>query len=493
MFKKLLKSKISIFLVLLIIFGAFLRFHNLSNLYIFGFDEEYQATYAMTLVADMHPVWIGVNASFLDYYLGPYFTYFTAFWLWLSRGDPLLTAYVAALVGVATSTVVFFVGWKFFNLTTGITSSLLYAGLPLIVIYNQKYWNPMFIPLVVLLMFITLMNIKKSPKFWLLYSAIVGIMLHIHLAPLPLVLIGVWYFIKGKYFLQKKLVLGCILVFMLFYWPLLIFDYNHNWSNLSAIGRYSEQARKAGAKFDPVTKFASFFETMGRFWYLEPGKPNTDELNIGCQKLRTIPPVWLSSASLILFSYFLFRGLTGKDKAYRLLSLFLLVSGISYLVFTGGSFEYYLTGFIALLAIMAGVVVGRIKKLKVIAYLIVAFILIIGVNTIISSSDSLSLGSKKRLIEKVMVKVGNNNFMITGTGICHSWEGWRYLFKAYGRTPAKSYTDANLGWLYPKELNNDPVIYDVILSESGTLSDKDMDGYDKIKEGGYTAYIKKLK
>src|SRR3989344_3120912 len=129
------RKKILIFVIILVCFGIYLRFHNLSNLYIFGFDEEYQATYAMTLVNDFHPIWIGVSASFLDYYMGPYFTYFTAFLLMLSQGDPLFTGYVAGLVGVLTSVVVFLVGWKFFNLTTGVIGSLLYAGLPLIVFY----------------------------------------------------------------------------------------------------------------------------------------------------------------------------------------------------------------------------------------------------------------------------------------------------------------------------------------------------------------------
>ncbi len=103
----------------------------------------------MTLVKDFHPIWIGVSASFLDYYLGPYFTYFTAFWLWLSQGDPEITAYVAGVVGVITSVVIFFAGWRIFNLTTGMIGSLLYAGLPIFVFYDQKYWNPMFVQLIV--------------------------------------------------------------------------------------------------------------------------------------------------------------------------------------------------------------------------------------------------------------------------------------------------------------------------------------------------------
>lgn len=495
MLRFLLKYKILIFVIFISCFGIFLRFHNLSNLYIFGFDEEYQATDAMTLVNKLHPIWIGVSASFLDYYLGPYFTYFTAFFLWISRGDPLLTGYVAGLVGVATSIVVFFVGWKFFNLTTGVISLLLYSGLPLIVFYNQKFWNPMFVPLIVLLMFTSLMMVKRSPWWWLLYSGVVGSIFETDLAPLPLVIIGVWFFLKGKYWLNKRLVLSCILVFFLFYWPLVVFDYFHNWSNVLVLGRYSQQAKQAGVKFNPKDKFFSVLDTMGRFWYLKPGRPNADELNIFCNSQRTYPSGWLSTLSVVLFIYFLSISIKTKKGAYRLLTYFLLVSLIFYLVYTGGSFEYYLLGFVTLFTLVPGIIISQIRiKYRIFFIILIIVILAIGVNTILNSTDKFSLGPKKTLINKIMKIVDGNSFSIDKMGDCYIYEGWRYLFKTYGRVPAQSYTDQNFEWLYPKEMNyNNPLIYNVVLSQIGILPDRDLNGYLKIDEGGFSAFVKKIK
>ena len=37
----------------------------------------------------------------------------------------------------------------------------------------------------------------------------------------------------------------------------------------------------------------------------------------------------------------------------------------------------------------------------------------------------------------------------------YTYSGWRYLFKAYGRTPAKSNVDIVLGWIYPDEISED--------------------------------------
>lgn len=487
-----MNRKIVIILVLILLFSAFLRFYRLGENYIFGFDEEYQATYAMTLVKDFHPIWIGVSASFLDYYMGPYFTYFSAFWLMLSRGDPLISAYVAGFVGVVTTTVMFFVGWRFFNLTAGVISALLYGGLPLIVFYDQKYWNPMFVQLVVLLMFASLLLIKKSPWWWLLYSALAGAIFETDLAPLPLVLIGVWIFLKGRYFFNKRLVLGCMLVFFLFYWPLLVFDYNHNFSNLTVLGRYSQQAKQSGVKFDPKSKLASVVDTMGRFWHLKPGRPNADELGIFCNSERTIPSPWFSGTSIVLLLYFLTTSIKKGGSAHKLLAYLLLISLGFYLIYTGGSFEYYLHGFIALFALTVGVLVSQInKKFRPVILILLVLILIAGFNTVVNSSDKYSLGPKKKLIAKVISVVGDDSFSIDQMGICHNYEGWRYLFKVYGKTPAKSFTDQNFAWLYPGEVNNGPLNYSVILSEVGAMPDRDLGGYFKIDEGGFSAYIKK--
>lgn len=508
MIRLLTKYKILIFIIILASLGIFLRFINLSHLYIFGFDEEYQATYAMTLVNDFHPIWIGVSASFLDYYMGPYFTYFTAFLLLLSQGDPLFTGYVAGLVGVVTAVAVFFVGWKFFNLTTGVIASLLYAGLPLIVFYDQKYWNPMFVQLIVLLMFTSLMLVKKSPWWWLLYAAAVGLIFETDLVVLPLVIIGAWFFLKGKYWLNKKLVLSCILVFLLFYWPLLVFDYFHNWSNLTVLSRYSEQAKQVGARFDFSNKLLSILDTMGRFWYLQPKRSNADEINIACFPLsakpelkfidkyseRTFPPFWLSGLSIILLLYLLFISFKSKENSYQLLGSFLVVSLLFYLIYQGGSFEYYLHGLLTLFVFVPGIIISRInKKYRLLPFILILVVLALGVNTIVNSSDKFSLGPKKKLIGRVMDVVGDNSFSIDATGACHKWEGWRYLFKVYGKTPTRSYTDQNFGWLYPEELTDQTITYNIILSESRIPLEQDVSGYDKISEGGYSAYIKKIK
>lgn len=492
-------------LVAIIILAAFLRFYRLPEIYVFTFDEEYQATYAWTLVKDPHPIWIGVSASFLDFYLGPYFTYFTAILLAISRGDPIITAYFAAFLGVITTAIFFFAGWKIFNLTTGVVASLLYGSLPLFVFFDQKYWNTMFTPLITLLLFITMVLVKKSLWWWVLYAALFGAVLETHLESTPLLLIGIWYFIKGKLFKNIKLVLICLLTFSLLYWPLAVFDYYHNFSNLTSFTRFGQQLNESRIAFNPGHKFNTLFDAMGRYWYLKPGDPNADEITPGCTSLsakeefkiidqyaeRTYTPIGLSLLSAVLFLYFLWISLRSKKSQYRLLGIFLTIAVSFFMIYPGASPEYHTLSLLILFTLVPGILISMMKSYRIPLFGLIMLVSVLGINTVINTSDEFSLGPKRILINQVMNGVGEESFSIEGRGICHNYEGWRYLFKVYGRVPNQSYTDKNLGWLYPEEIDKTPPRYTIILSEDRIPLKEDLSSLPSIKAGGYRAYIKK--
>ncbi|MDP3733098.1 MAG: glycosyltransferase family 39 protein, partial [Candidatus Daviesbacteria bacterium] len=433
------KYKIVLLLGFIILFSAFSRFYRLDEIYVFNFDEEYQATYAWTLVKDPHPIWIGVSASFLDFYLGPYFTYFTAILLAISHGDPLIGAYFAAFVGVATTTLIFFIGWKIFNLTTGVISSLLYATLPLFVFFDQKYWNTMFTPLITLLLFLTMILVKKSPWWWVLFAAAFGSVLQTHLEPAPLLLIGVFYFVKDKYWKNIKLLAMCLLVFALFYWPLAVFDYYHNFSNWTLFSRFKTNLDASKIAFDPSAKFRTLFDSAGRFWYLKAGNPNADEINFGCTSLsvkkelkfidqyakRTYAHPVLSLLTFILLLIFLWKSFKEKRYQYKMLSIFLGVSLFFFMIFPGGSSEYYTLYFLVLFTFVPGILISKAKNFSLPLTILIILASIVGVNTIVNASGEFSLAPKKFIIKKVMEVVKDKPFAIEGRGVCHDYEGWR--------------------------------------------------------------------
>lgn len=500
------KNKVYLLFISIVCISIFLRFNRLSDIYVFNFDEEYQATYAWTQVKDLHPIWIGVSSSFLDFYLGPYFTYFTAILLKISNGNPMLTAYFAALLGVVNTVLVFLIGRKLFSLTAAVVSSLLYATMPIIVFFDQKYWNTMFTPTIALLLLLTLYLVKKSQWLWVGFAALWGIVLETHLEPAPLFLVGFYQFIKEKVWINFKLLLIGVLIFLIFYWPLIVFDFNHNFSNVTLFTRIRSGFSESKIVFDPNAKFRSLFDSMGRFWYLKEGNPNADEINFGCTSLsvkqelkfidqyakRTYAPIFLSLLTIAMLAYFIWIGLREKLWQCKLLSILLIISVISFLLFPGGSSEYYTLQFWVLFTFVPGILISSSsKKIKLIFIGLILVISLMGVRTIVSTSDEFSLGPKKILVSRVMEKIGENSFSIEGRGVCHDYEGWRYLFKVYGKVPSQSYTDKNLGWLYPEEISKETPIYTVILSEDRIPLKEDLSNLESIKEGGYRAYIRK--
>jgi 4-amino-4-deoxy-L-arabinose transferase-like glycosyltransferase len=504
-------KKIWIIGLLIVVLGFVLRAYKLDDVYVFNFDEEYQATYAWTLVKDFHPIWIGVSASFLDFYLGPYFTYFTAFWLWISRGDPMITAYVAIIIGAINVAAVFYVGKKFFGNLVGIVSALLFATLPLYVYFDQKYWNVSFVSLTTLGFLLVLKMARQNKWWWLGFPFLVGVILETDLAGAPLVLVGLYYLIKSKAWKDIKLLLCGIIVFLIMYWPLIVFDLNHNYSNLTLPLRLQQaitENKNKDVKFDPVSKFRGTFDTLGRVWYLSPNKPNSDEINFGCTMLsfpngalvnidkytqRTYAPFWLSLASLLLIIWFVWYSFKTNDPDIKLLRILLLSLVIFYFSYPGGTFEYYLLGILSLTIFIPGIFVNTLKgNQRKIALLVLSFPMILGIYTVLNNSDEFSMRPKRQIIDSVMARIGTAPFRIEGKGFCHDYEGWRYLFKSYGRVPVESYTDKNLGWLYPDEIQKDVAQYRVILSEERIPLDEDLSKLEKIQFGGYAAYIEPL-
>lgn len=495
--------KTYIFLIVVVVLSSFLRFHRLNQVYVFNLDEEYQATYAWTEVLHPHLIWIGLPAAAIEFYLGPYLTYFTAILLAFSKGDPIIMAYFAASLGAVTTATIFLIGKKLFNFTAGVITASLYAALPLFVFYDQKFWNTMLTPLIGILLLLIVNLTRKSKWWWVAFAGLAGAIFEAHLLPVTLLTLGVWYFFKDKYWRDIKLLIFCAVAFLIFYWPLIVFDLNHDFSNLKVITRFFSGQKSS---VNPTAKLMTLFDSLGRFWYLRPGTPNADEINFGCSSLalstgyqeinkyskRTYSPIWLSLISLSLLLFFIFKNINSKNFSKKSLALFLLIGGLSFLIYSGGAYEYYCLVLLTLFTFVPAIFISQLsEKIKPIAYGLILIVIFSGINSVLKTSDEFSLGPKKILISKVMDIVRGESFSIDGRGICHNYEGWRYLFKVYGRTPNQSYTDGTLGWLYPKEISKNSPTYTIILSEDRIPLDENLSRLPSIKEGGYRAYIKK--
>jgi len=490
-----------VFIILLI--SAFLRFYNLPNNFVFAGDEEHQAILAQTIVKHFHIIWIGVNAAHLGFYLGPYWVYFTSFWLYLSKGDPLITGYVSASIGVLTTLLIILTGKTLFNERVGLLAGLLYATLPLMVFLDQKYWNPTTVPILSLLMLLSLSKVKKNPKWMILFSASFGIIFHIHLSLFPILFVAIFWSASWRIKLPKKIIFLSAVTFLIMIAPLIAFDYFHKGTNITTPLRLGEISSDYRNQINPKHHLLALFQTLGRVWYLKPFGNNSDEVITSCTSSSRIdspplvdkvskrftPPAWLSLAGFFILLLFLLNKQAWKKDTHALLALFILSITLLFLLFPGGAYEYYLLGIFPLLMFLPGILIGYFNKLKFPILFTSLIVSILGVFTITTNNPQFGLSAKNSLIKQTISVIDKAPFELKQTGICHFYEGWRYLFVLNGKTPQRTDSDQSLGWLYDKEITNNPVKYTIILSEKRAPINFDAKDAKVINSAGFTSYI----
>lgn len=240
------KNKVySLILILILIVGAFFRLYKISEYMTFLGDEGRDALVVKRLLLDHDLVFVGPGTSVGNMYLGPFYYYFMAPFLFLFRFDPTGPAVGVALLGVLTIFFVWYLAYKWFGRRAGLTAALLYAFSPVVIIFSRHSWNPNIMP------FFSLLVIYSTFKFWYeeKYSYIVlaslsfAICLQSHyLALVLLPFVGIFLllsFIKSKKVGKQKELLKnfliSVVIFLLLMSPLVVFDAKYNWRNFTAM------------------------------------------------------------------------------------------------------------------------------------------------------------------------------------------------------------------------------------------------------------------
>lgn len=461
------------YLVLLIFSVALAtRLYHLPTRAIFTADEEYQATYARTIVQDFHPVWIGVSAGDTGFYLGPYFTYFTALWLALSGGDPLITAYVAAILGSITCILLYYLGKTIVSQSVGIIAAFLYALSPWVVYHDQRYWNPSPAPMLAILLLLSLIKLKSS-SWWLVVTAFaLGAFWHVHLSLVPLTLVAMYAIWQYRRFITPRVWLISSLVFIIMLAPLLIFDYYHDWSNLLTPIRL---LARGGQGIQVVDHFYSLGETLARTLYLDPGTVPASEIRPGKPG-----GIW-TSPGLTMIVLALSALLLPIGNPYLVIALIIMVC--SYILYPGDVTGYYALGLVPIYFLGLAKFLTRYR----LGYLLVIVFTILSIRTLWSTSESYGLTAKRELITQVTTYLGDDSFTLSEEGTAHKYGGWRYLFTVYGKYPVSSSADAYLSWLYPAEIGG-PSKYHVSVGATAEFLPPP-DSLALYQSGGYTAYI----
>ncbi len=498
MIKKLISffKKPLTLLLLILSASAILRLATLEKLMVFTPDESYILYFVQTLVKNFHILWIGVSALGFDFYMGPGWLYFLYPFVAISKNDPLVIGIISSVIGVITTYVVFWFGQKLYSTKVGLLSALFYGLSSLIVFYDQQPY-PNAVPLTSLLIAISLYMSRKDKRWLYLFAFCYGAVFHLHLSLVLLIFAGI-YWVLSKRLLETKTFFVSFAIFLAVISPMIVFDFYHNASNITAPLRVLKSMSEEGkTKVSAGQKLGSVGRALSRVWYLDQGKSNTDEILYPCNislEAKTTgakQPLVLFSI-IVLLSFFSGKNFL-KDKKKRLffvlslcfLAPYLLVSSIN-------SVEYYLLGFFPLFFIMsAKFVTSLIKPLSYSAFILIGLFLIHNIQTVFMANSDYGLKTKRVLINKVMEVIGSSNYELKEEGgVCQGAAGWRYLYMSYARIPVRSSEDNSFSWLWKEnEISKEKAKYSVVMEDKRALEQKHEGYIEKISEGGFNAYI----
>jgi len=447
---------LKILLGFLIIILCILRFWNAQSWFSFNFDEEYQAFLAWSQVQNFHPIWIGVSASNIGFYLGPGVTYLNAFLFKISNGDLISLAIFSPMLGIATGLSIYYVVKKIFSPKAAIFSSLTYAISPLMNFYDRRFWNPSFVPFLTIWLLFSLYKSKDNTRWLILSSAIMAASLHVHLSLLVFWPIIIYLCLKYLKKINWKTWVLSILSYLVIISPLIVYDLVHNFDNILTPIRMLQTQGSVQITGQLSAHLISFWDSLSRFWYLHPFTSIQSEMGFIVQGTPTKSFTVLSLFSLAILIFIFFK--TKSNIKYHLLLSTLLISLLSFIIFPGNILEYYLLSFFTLFSISAGIFFESINK-KISWLLIVIFAVFTSITIFTCTQSKYGFLSRKERIQYISQEFQNKPYsVILGAkeGIPYSaYGGWCYLFGTIVGRPTSCPADESFGWIYSPSSNSE--------------------------------------
>lgn len=229
-------------LVFLAILASFLRFYRIAELTEFLGDQGrtglviYEAWRTGIIPLAGPTVLSGQH-------LGPFFYYLMAPSFIFSNFNPLAPAIFTAILGILTVLLMYYIGNKLFGFSIGFLIAVLYAVSPSIVTQDRILWEPNIIPFFLLLFIIALYNIyeEKKPTYLLLLAFSLCALIQLHYPNVFLIFLAFLFWIYAVYRLRSGRrqfffwSFSGIFVFFLLLFPLLLYEWQHNFSDLKEL------------------------------------------------------------------------------------------------------------------------------------------------------------------------------------------------------------------------------------------------------------------
>lgn len=274
-YKRLLKGLVRLFkdrffLIVFVLFliGFFLRTYRLYDFATFLGDQGRDVIILKRILSLEHLPAIGAPTSVGQVYLGPFYYYFMAPWLLLSRFDPIGPAFGVALLSSLFILLTYFLVKDISNRITALITVVLVTFSSYLIEYSRFSWNPNLLPYFSFLTVYFLIKALRTNKkiHFFLTGAFLSFSIQLHYLALFLILLVALSIIYNK----KSFLINSTISFASFFFfslPLLVFDLRHNFLNTKNFIKLYQQGGTIGSNklvgfFDAFTTFNSYvFQT----------------------------------------------------------------------------------------------------------------------------------------------------------------------------------------------------------------------------------------
>ena len=226
---------LGVFLALILVAAAVVRFYRLPELTFFGGDEAHQAGVVRSMLVDGRPALLGPVSSVGGFSRGPAYYYLLLPAFWLGGGDPAAGAIFVALADVVTVGLLFLVGRSLSGPVTGVVAAALWAASSLTIGFARFMWNPQLVPPFELLVVLALVRVRSDGRFLLLLvpAWVVAWQLHDQaLLLLPSIVVALAW---QRPRVRASWALGAAVLGGLAMAPFLAFEATHGFENIRAM------------------------------------------------------------------------------------------------------------------------------------------------------------------------------------------------------------------------------------------------------------------
>lgn len=422
-----------ILIVLILLLGAFFRFYKIDQYMTFLGDEGRDVLVVKRMLVDHKFTLLGPITSVGSMYMGPIYYYFMAPFLWLWNFSPVGPSIMVALFAVATIYLIFRLGNDYFGREVGLIASFFYAAAPLTITSARSSWNPNIVPFFAVLLMYSLLKVivnKKYRWFWMVGLAL-GIILQLHYVTTVFIPIILASLLLIRFRLPFKTYAAGIISFLFSYSPFLLFELRHGFVNLNSVVRFIFQQQQSGKGTSFISQLVNISNDVlvRLFWRLLIVD------NAEWAKLFILVTI------VCLIIYFIkYAKRTENKLALKVLLLWLGVGIVSFGIYRGVIYDYYLGSLFALPFIFAGLVFYTLfkysdytKVLSGLIFIILCFFIF--KNSPLFLSPNNMLKNTKTIAEFVYnLKDGRpyNFALIAGRNSDHAY---RYFLELWGPPP----------------------------------------------------------